>query len=177
MTNDLPHAPKIKSRKGQWFFVIGLAAAVFFGLKLLGNSQPGSSGGNNNNSYTAIDVIMGGAWIRQPPPGIEMTAGYLKITNPGDSPLRLISVESEAFNSSSIHKTQVVDGKSQMRHIDKLDIPPGNSVQFEPGGLHIMLMGPKKSLVVGESLPLTLTFENGKGEQDSLTSSFRVKGL
>ena len=47
----------------------------------------------------------------------------------------------------------------QMREVTGgVAIPAGGSVTLKPGSYHVMLMGLKKPLVVGQSIPLTLTF-------------------
>jgi len=46
-----------------------------------------------------------------------------------------------------------------MNHVMALAIPAGKSVTFEPGGLHIMLMGLGAPLKAAASYRLTLTFE------------------
>jgi copper(I)-binding protein len=44
---------------------------------------------------------------------------------------------------------------------EKLVIAPGQSVAFEPGGLHVMLSGMKKSLLIGQTVPLIFLLANG----------------
>jgi copper(I)-binding protein len=41
----------------------------------------------------------------------------------------------------------------------QLDCPPHGTVKFEPGGLHIMLVGLAHPLASGSDFPLTLRFE------------------
>jgi len=40
-----------------------------------------------------------------------------------------------------------------------LDLPRGEAVEFKPGGMHIMLIGLKESLVGKDSVKLNLKFE------------------
>ena len=40
-----------------------------------------------------------------------------------------------------------------------LDIPAGQTVEFKPGGYHVMLIGLKRSLVPGDRFALQLVFE------------------
>ena len=47
----------------------------------------------------------------------------------------------------------------KMRHVDAVEIPPGESVRLEPGGLHVMLMGVDPALEAGERISVTLVFE------------------
>jgi hypothetical protein len=46
----------------------------------------------------------------------------------------------------------------KMRLASGIDVPAGATVKLAPGGYHIMLMGLKHALVVGETIQLTLTF-------------------
>ena len=34
----------------------------------------------------------------------------------------------------------------EMREVTDMVIPPNGQIQFEPGGMHLMLMGPKEHL-------------------------------
>ena len=47
----------------------------------------------------------------------------------------------------------------QMRQIDAIDLPAGQTVELKSGGLHLMLMGLKAPLKDGDRLPMTLKFE------------------
>ena len=44
----------------------------------------------------------------------------------------------------------------RMRQIEKIDLPAGQSVKLQPGGLHVMLIGLKQNLVPDENVPITL---------------------
>ncbi|GAB4503487.1 MAG: hypothetical protein Fur0043_04790 [Anaerolineales bacterium] len=46
----------------------------------------------------------------------------------------------------------------QMAHQMNVPLPTGETV-FEPGGLHVMLIGLKSDLQAGETFTVTLTFE------------------
>ncbi len=41
---------------------------------------------------------------------------------------------------------------------DGVEIPAGGKISLAPGGLHLMLFGPKAAVKSGERIPLTLTF-------------------
>ena len=45
-----------------------------------------------------------------------------------------------------------------MRHLRSVEVPAQGAVSFEPGGLHLMLIGLKEPLVAGKGFPLTLVF-------------------
>lgn len=99
------------------------------------------------------------AWIRIAPPGAMMLAGYLTLTNNGDVVAELASVDSDAFGSVELHRTEIIDGVSRMRAVPSLRIAPGESVRLEPGGMHLMLMQPAPEL--GERVPIAFIWRDG----------------
>jgi hypothetical protein len=83
---------------------------------------------------------------------------YLKILNTGPVALRLLGGETSAATGVEVHQT-VMDGDvARMRRVDGVDIDPGETVRLEPGGLHLMLLGLRRSLQTGDTLTLFLTF-------------------
>ncbi len=46
-----------------------------------------------------------------------------------------------------------------MEAVPRLDVPAGATVMFETGGLHVMLTDLTEDLVEGDTVPMTLTFE------------------
>ncbi|WP_187429729.1 hypothetical protein ROLI_010230 [Roseobacter fucihabitans] len=85
--------------------------------------------------------------------------GYLRVTNTGETPDRLIGVTAD-FPKVELHTTEEKDGVARMMHVDAIDIPAGETVALEPGGFHVMFMGlGGDPFEVGEKIPATLTFE------------------
>lgn len=97
------------------------------------------------------------AWAR---PGEETSAVYLHITNTGEEADQLAGVET-AIAMAEIHETRMQNDIMQMRQIEALVIPAGETIVLEPGGTHIMLMNLNEALVEGGTLPLTLNFASG----------------
>ena len=62
-------------------------------------------------------------------------------------------------SSSSSMDMSGSGGAMTMKQVSGVDIPAGGTVTFQPGGYHIMLLDLVKPLTVGESIPLTLTFQ------------------
>lgn len=46
-----------------------------------------------------------------------------------------------------------------MQQLDQVEIPAGEPVMFEPGGIHIMLLELAGPIVADDSIPVTLSFE------------------
>ena len=62
------------------------------------------------------DIQITDAWLREPPPGASGTAGYLKVNNPGTTPIQLSDWHSERFETTMLHATIQVGERSSMRH-------------------------------------------------------------
>jgi hypothetical protein len=54
-----------------------------------------------------------------------------------------------------------------------LDLPPRQAVELKPGGYHLMLMDLKKPLVVGETVPIELSFVDAPAARRSRGSTCR----
>lgn len=105
-------------------------------------------------------LIVLDAWVRQVP-GSDVAAAYLTLRNPTTKPITVVSMESPLAEHVMIHETKTVGGQSQMRPHEQLMIAPGQTVKFEPGGLHVMLMGVTQPVAVGKSIPLVLLLADG----------------
>ena len=81
--------------------------------------------------------------ITEPMPGMQMSAGYLVITNNTDATSRITRVSSPQFEAVELHETTITDGVSRMRELEELLVPAGSSVVLERGGKHLMLMRPR----------------------------------
>jgi copper(I)-binding protein len=97
--------------------------------------------------------------IPAPPAAARSAAGYLEIVNAGSVGDRLLGVETAIAKQAMLHSTDHgADGVARMVHLDAIDIPANGTVLLEPGGMHIMLMGLKKPLKVGDTFPMQLRF-------------------
>ena len=99
------------------------------------------------------------AWVREAPPGAPMLAGYAKLANPTKKSMTVFLVDSPDFGEVAMHQTMVMDGMSHMHGVEELEIPAKKSKRFAPGGLHLMLMQPKKPLKAGDKV--TINFHCG----------------
>jgi copper(I)-binding protein len=99
------------------------------------------------------------AWARPGTASAE-SAAYLAITAPSGQGDALLSASSPAANMVQLHEVSTdAAGMTGMHHIERLDIPAGETVRLEPGGYHLMLMGLTAELAVGGTIELTLVFE------------------
>jgi copper(I)-binding protein len=105
-------------------------------------------------------LIVLDAWTRQVP-GSDVAAAYLTLRNPTTKPITIVGIESPLAEHAMIHETKTVGGQSQMRPHEQLVVAPGETVKFEPGGLHVMLHGLTRPVAVGQSVPLVLLLADG----------------
>ncbi len=101
------------------------------------------------------------AWIREAPPGMTMMAGYMELRNNTSRPQVLVAASSSGFGSVMIHRTIVKDGMAGMAHASRLELAANASLIFAPGGYHLMLMKPKRSLRAGDRVDINLEFRGG----------------
>ncbi|MFV9875138.1 MAG: copper chaperone PCu(A)C [Rickettsiales endosymbiont of Dermacentor nuttalli] len=105
------------------------------------------------------NITITNMWAAPTIGNVENTAVYLDITNKGTEADTLLSAQTSIATKCELHKTVNTDGIITMTAIDKLVIPGNTVVKFAPNGMHVMLMGLNKKLVLGDHLLLTLTFE------------------
>ena len=64
---------------------------------------------------------------------------YLTITNSGNRTRTITGIHAVGFQMAHFHLTEVIDELTSMKSLHSLDVKPGQTLIFEPGGLHIML--------------------------------------
>lgn len=101
------------------------------------------------------------AWIRAAPPDSRMMAGYATLKNTGDTPIKLLTVQSDAFRQSSIHETVVEHDVTKMRELPRLDIGAGATIEMRPGGRHLMLLDPRHPVVAGDKIHMVFLLDDG----------------
>lgn len=112
------------------------------------------------HDYTVGALKIVHPWARATPKGASIGGGYFKITNTGSTPDRLIGGSSDVSKRFEIHEMSMDHGVMKMRELAKgLTIKPGQTVEFSPGGYHVMFVNLNKPLVKGEHVDATLQFE------------------
>jgi copper(I)-binding protein len=118
-------------------------------------------------------VAIMNAWVREAHPAAKINAGYMTLVNVGDEDITLLSVESDLFDKIEVHEMASVDGMMEMREVTDMVIPSKGQISFEPGGKHLMLMGPREHLKTGQKVDMTLTFKSGKKQKVSVNVAAR----
>lgn len=98
--------------------------------------------------------------IPQPAATAKAAGGFMAIVNNGTEADRLIGVESDIAAKSEVHESKVdANGVGTMEHVDAIELPPGETVNLEHGGYHVMFMGLTGPLKEGEMYKAVLIFE------------------
>lgn len=97
-------------------------------------------------------------WTRAAGQGMQ-GGGFLVIRNTSATADRLVSASSPAAGRMELH-THIRDGDvMRMRPVNDIPVPANGEVTLQPGGLHLMLIGLTQPMNVGQSIPVTLRFE------------------
>ena len=120
-------------------------------------------------SATADALIVTNAWIKNLPPTVPMRAGYMTLKNTSDKAVSIVAVESEVFTQVDIHESVKKDGMMSMRPLSPLPIPAGTTAELTPGGIHLMMMQPQKTLKPGDQVSITLQLDDGSFQTLQMT--------
>lgn len=101
------------------------------------------------------------AYIKATPPGVRTTAAYFKLTNHSAKPLTVVDAQSDVARITEIHQHKMVDGLMTMQKVDSIVVEAGQSVEFKPGGYHIMLINLNKPVTDDEVVNFVLLMADG----------------
>ena len=116
--------------------------------------------GAGAHDYKAGAIQIDHPWARATPRGATVAAGYLKLTNTGSTPDRLVGASAAVSPRVEVHEMATVNGVMQMRPLkDGLELKPGQTVELKSGSFHLMMVGLKQQLQQGQRIKGTLIFE------------------
>jgi periplasmic copper chaperone A len=110
--------------------------------------------------YKAGSLAISGPWSRATPKGAQAGVGYMAIKNNGTSTDRLIGGSVDVAEHFQLHAMIMENGIAKMRDLNGIDIKPGQTIEFKPGGSHAMFVDLKHPLSKGERVKGTLVFEH-----------------
>jgi copper(I)-binding protein len=120
-------------------------------------------------------VTVSDAWIRGTVAGQQGTGAFMRLTSAADT--TLVGVASPAAKVVEIHEMKHEGGMMKMSAVARLPLAAGKPVELTPGGYHVMLMGLAQPLKEGDSIPITLTFEDKKGTKQAVVVQAPVRAL
>lgn len=118
-------------------------------------------------------VAIEDTWARASIGPAKNGAAYLTVVNEGEITAEIVAMEAPVAERAEIHEHFVEDDIARMHRVQRVQVAPGTSTVFEPGGLHVMLVDLKAPLDEGESFPLTVEF----ADAGKITVNVEVMGL
>jgi periplasmic copper chaperone A len=101
------------------------------------------------------------AWVRLPAVHGRPGAAYFTVKG-GAQATSLVAVSSPAAIRAEIHEMKHEGGMMTMAPLKDVAIPAGGKVEFKSGGKHIMLYELSPDVRAGATIPLRLSFADGK---------------
>jgi periplasmic copper chaperone A len=128
--------------------IIGMAIACFITASAMATD------------YKAGSLAISGPWSRATPEGAQTAIGYMTIRNNGTTTDRLIGGSFDVAETFELHSMVMENGIAKMRELKDVEIKPGQTIEFKPGGSHVMFVNLKRPLSKGEHIKGTLIFEH-----------------
>lgn len=120
-------------------------------------------------------VTVTDAWVRGTVTGQQATGAFMTLT--AATPTALVSVDTPAAKVAEMHEMAMSGGVMRMRAMPRLALQPGKAVELKPGGYHVMLTELAQPLRDGETVPLTLVFEDASGKKSTVNVQATVRPL
>lgn len=156
----------MKKIKYSWLVGVTVAGCLMGGAAMATDRAISSSGltatttAASSRMLVAAQIVVSDAHARAVAPGQPNSAVFMQLQNNDTQDHTLISASSEVAAAVELHNHVNEGGVMKMRQVDKIDLPAGKIVALKSGGLHIMLIGLKKPLKLGEAIELSLSFED-----------------
>ena len=128
--------------------IIGMAIAFFITTSAMATD------------YKVGSLAISGPWSRATPEGAQTAIGYMTIKNSGTTTDRLIGGSFDVADTFELHSMVMENGIAKMRELKEVEIKPGQTIEFKPGGSHVMFVNLKHPLSKGEHIKGTLIFEH-----------------
>lgn len=114
-----------------------------------------------------IGLCVSNAYALPTPPFAANGAVFMDLANKSEGTITILGAKSSASEAVEFHTTEHEDGMMKMLQLPSLSLSPKQSESLKPKAKHIMLIGLKKPLRVGESLTLTLQVKNSAKKQNA----------
>ena len=113
----------------------------------------------------ADNVSVQDPYVRLAPPNAAATGAFMVIRNTGDKDVKLVKADNPVSKATELHTHLNEGGVMKMRPVPAIEIKAKGEAVLKPGGLHVMMIDLKAPLKEGDSVPITLTFDDGSSKQ------------
>ncbi len=113
----------------------------------------------------ADNVSVQDPYVRLAPPNAAATAAFMVIRNTGDKDVKVVKADNPVSKATELHTHLNEGGVMKMRPVPAIEIRAKGEAVLRPGGLHVMMIDLKAPMKEGDSVPITLTFDDGSSKQ------------
>ena len=121
------------------------------------------------------EVKIKAPWVRATVPQQMATGAFFQIQSSTD--MRVISVQTSVAGVAEIHEMKMENNLMKMRAVEHFDLAAGKTIEFKPGGYHLMLMDLKKQIKVGDVIPLSLVLEGKDKKRETIEIKLKARSL
>ena len=122
----------------------------------------------------AAEVKVEGAWVRPAVPGQKVVGAFMTLT--ADADMTLVGGDSPVSKALELHFMRMDNGVMEMRQMQEIALPRGQTVRLEPGDLHVMFIGLKAQINPGQKVPMTLRVKGADGKEQTLAVEAEARG-
>ncbi len=135
----------------------------------------------SSSNLWAASVTVEDAYVRSMPPTQTVTGAFMVFKNTTGSDRAVVSAESDVSDKVELHTHLHEDGVMKMRQVEKIDVPAGGETVLKPGGLHVMLIGLKQPLNLGQMVDIKFNIDDGtsmqiQAEVKTVMGGMKMKG-
>lgn len=117
---------------------------------------------------------MADGWVRATVQGQKASGAFMKLTAKDNT--KLVAASTTVAGVVEIHEMKMDKDVMKMAALPNgLDLPAGKTIELKPGSFHVMLMDLKAPLVAETAVPVTLIFQDAKGNKTTQEFKFPVK--
>lgn len=140
---------------------ISFALAVGLGSLALGACSKDAS--NGQAAEAEADIGITASNVRLVLPVVKGNPGvvYFEVINNVRDYAVLRKVEVAGAGETMLHNTRDNNGVSEMVNLPPVNLPLKETITFEPGGKHVMVMEVGETLQAGGTTEITFTFAGG----------------
>ena len=113
----------------------------------------------------ADNVSVQDPYVRLAPPNAPATGAFMVIRNTGDKDVKVVKADNPVSKATELHTHLNEGGVMKMRPVPAIEIRAKGEAVLRPGGLHVMMIDLKAPIKEGDSVPITLTFDDGSSKQ------------
>jgi copper(I)-binding protein len=113
----------------------------------------------------ADQLVVQDPYVRLAPPNAMATGAFMVIKNTGDKDVKILKAENPLSKATELHTHLNEGGVMKMRRVPFIEVKTKGEAVLQPGGLHVMLIDLKGPMKEGDSVPITLTLDDGSSKQ------------